>query len=131
MFRALDILLTIIHLAIVGFNLFGWIPKVTRKAHLISVLCTAASWFVLGIWFGFGYCPFTDWQWRVKRKLGEHNLPSNFIEYYSEKVTGKNFDPQFVINVIAISFALVSIISIYLNFVKAKKHNDLPPKQLL
>ncbi|HKH60038.1 MAG TPA: DUF2784 domain-containing protein [Flavitalea sp.] len=123
MLHFLDVLLTIVHLAIVGFNLFGWIPKATRKTHLILILCTAASWFLLGIWFGFGYCPFTDWQWRVKEELGERNLPSNFIEYFAEKVTGKDFDAQLVNNVIGICFALVSIISIYLNFFKTGKQN--------
>jgi hypothetical protein len=121
MLQFLNILLTIVHLAIVGFNLFGWIFKATRKAHLVSVLLTAASWFLLGIWFGIGYCPFTDWQWRVKERLGEQNLPGNFIEYFSEKITGYNFDPQLVNNVTVISFAVVTVISVYLNLGKAKR----------
>ena len=116
MLQLLDVILTIVHLAIITFNLFGWIPKVTRKAHFISIVLTAASWFLLGIWFGMGYCPFTDWQWQVKEKLGEKNLPPNFIEYFCEKITGSNFDPQFVSNVIAICFALAVLLSIYLNF---------------
>ncbi len=117
MLQFLDVLLTIVHLAIVLFNLFGWIPKITRKAHFISVVLTAASWFLLGIWFGMGYCPFTDWQWQVKEKLGEGNLPVNFIEYFAEKITGHDFDPQFISNVIAVSFALVTLLSVYLNFI--------------
>ena len=120
MLKFFDILLTVTHLAIVAFNLFGWIPAVTRKAHFVSVLLTAASWLVLGLWFGLGYCPFTDWQWRVKEKLGETNLPSNFIEYFAEKITGKNFDAQFVNTTITISFAAVALISVYLNFFHRK-----------
>jgi hypothetical protein len=73
MLLLLDLFLTLVHIAIVLFNLFGWIPKTTRKAHFISILLTAVSWFLLGIWFGMGYCPFTDWQWRVKEQLGERN----------------------------------------------------------
>ncbi len=121
MLQFLDILLTIVHLAIVGFNVFGWIPKVTRKAHFISILLTAGSWLLLGIWFGIGYCPFTDWQWQVKEKLGEINLPSNFIEYFVEKITGKDFDAQLVNNLITVCFSLVALISIYLNFFARKK----------
>ena len=121
MLRFWDILLTIVHLAIVGFNLFGWIPVRTRKAHFVSVVLTAASWFLLGIWFGMGYCPFTDWQWRVKEKLGERNLPSNFIEYWVEKMFQNDFDSKFVSTVTGISFALVCCISIYLNFVHRKR----------
>lgn len=121
MLKFFDILLTVIHLAIVAFNLFGWIPPTTRKAHFISVLLTAASWLVLGLWFGLGYCPFTDWQWRVKEQLGETNLPSNFIEYFAEKITRKNFDAQFVNTTITISFAVVALISVYVNFLHRRK----------
>src|SRR5688572_26718924 len=113
----LDILLTFVHLAIILFNLFGWIPKATRKAHFISIVLTAASWFILGIWFGMGYCPFTDWQWRVKEQLGEKNLPANFVEYFAEKITGYDFSPQLVNNVIVISFALAALLSVYVNFI--------------
>ena len=116
-----DILLTIIHLSIVGFNLFGWIPKATRKAHFISVVLTAASWFILGIWHGMGYCPFTHWQWNVKEQLGEKNLPPNFVEYMAEKLTGHDFDPAFISNVIAISFALAVVLSVYVNFILPRR----------
>jgi hypothetical protein len=117
MLQFLDILLSIVHLAIVGFNLLGWRYKKTRKAHFISIVLTASSWFLLGIWFGMGYCPFTDWQWQVKEKLGERNLPSNFIEYFAEKFTGIDFDARFVNNMIAISFVIVALLSIYVNFI--------------
>jgi hypothetical protein len=115
--RFLDILLTIIHLSIILFNLFGWIPKVTRKAHFIVILLTAASWFLLGIWFGIGYCPVTDWQWQVKERLGERNLPNNFIEYVAEKLSGRNFDSGFVDAVTAACFAVAVVLSIYVNFI--------------
>lgn len=121
MLQFLDILLTIVHLAIVGFNLFGWIPQRTRKAHFISILLTAASWLLLGLWFGIGYCPFTDWQWQVKRSLGENNLPANFIEYFAEKAVMKDFDAAFVNNSITVCFIAVAVVSIYLNFFQRPK----------
>jgi hypothetical protein len=127
MLQFLNILLTIIHLAIIAFNLFGWIPKATRKAHFVSILLTAASWFLLGIWFGMGYCPFTDWQWQIKEKLGETNMPPNFIEYFAEKITGKNFDSRFINNVTAICFALAAILSIYLNFFRTNQRRKITP----
>lgn len=117
MLHFLDVLLTIVHLAIVLFNLLGWIPKRMRKAHLISIMVTAACWFLLGIWFGYGYCPVTDWQWRVKEALGERNMPGNFIEYFAEKISGYDFDSGFVQTVTGLSFAFVSVISIYLNVI--------------
>ena len=112
----LDYLLTVVHLAIVIFNLFGWIPPATRKAHFISVLVTAASWFILGIWFGIGYCPVTDWQWQVKERLGEKDLPGSFITYYANKFTGGDFSPALINAVTGISFAAAVIASIVVNF---------------
>ena len=118
MLQSLDVLLTIVHLAIIFFNLFGWIPASTRKWHLVFIILTAASWFILGIWFGMGYCPVTDWQWSVKEQLGERNLPSNFIEYFAEKTTGHDFSAQMVNTVIAVSFSLAALLSLYVNFIQ-------------
>jgi hypothetical protein len=117
MLHFLDVLLTFLHLALVFFNLFGWIPRITRKAHLVTIALTAASWLVLGIWFGTGYCPLTDWQWEVKEKLGAQNLPPNFIEYWAEALTGRDYDTSFVSLMITLFFALAAGLSLYVNFV--------------
>ncbi len=121
MLEFLDILLTITHLAIIGFNLFGWIWPQTRKAHLISVLVTAASWFILGIWYGIGYCPITDWQWQVKEQLGERNLPASFIKYYADKIAGQSVSVTLVNTMTAVLFAAVALLSIVLNLVKRER----------
>ena len=86
MLLLLDILLTLAHLVLIGFNLFAWLFPKLRRAHLITVAVTAGSWFILGIWFGTGYCPITDWQWQVKEKLGETNLPASFVKYMADGV---------------------------------------------
>ena len=123
MLQFLDILLTIAHIALIGFNVFGWIWVKTRKAHLITVAATAFSWFVLGIWFGWGYCPITDWQWKVKEKLGETGLPNSFIKYYADKISGKDIDPKIVDTATLIVFLAVIILTILLNFFnKRTKH---------
>ena len=114
-----DTLYTILHLVIIGFNLFGWIWRRTRRAHLVLVILTALSWFVLGIWYGMGYCPITDWQWDVKRRLGERDLPNSFIKYFADRITGADIDASIVDGATVICFLLVFVISIYLNF---KRH---------
>jgi hypothetical protein len=63
-----------------------------------------------------GYCPVTEWQWQVKERLGERNLPSNFIEYIAEKWTGHDFDSGFVSTMIAVCFSLAVLASLYVNF---------------
>ena len=118
MLHFLDGLLTVAHFAIVFFNLFAWIPAYTRKAHLVSITLTAASWFLLGIWFGMGYCPITEWQWQIKERLGETNLPDSFIKYYGDKITGLNLDPGFINTLTAACFAGAAVISLYLNLFK-------------
>ena len=121
MLRLLDVFLTLVHLVIIGFNLFGWIWPATRKAHFICVLATAASWFLLGMWFGMGYCPVTDWQWRVKEQLGEHNLPASFIKYYADKISGRDISSSLIDGVTGISFLVAALLSVYLNFIKKRR----------
>lgn len=121
MLPLLDVFLTFVHLVIIGFNLFGWIWPATRKAHFICVVATAASWFLLGIWFGMGYCPVTDWQWQVKERLGEHNLPASFIKYYADKLSGKNISSSLIDLVTALCFAVAALLSVYANFFRKKK----------
>jgi hypothetical protein len=119
-----DGLLTITHIAIIAFNLFGWILPSARKAHFICILATAFSWFILGIWFGWGYCPVTDWQWRIKEKLGEANLPSSFITYYADKITGMRFRESVIDIVTLAAFLTAAIVSVYVNFfMKAQRKN--------
>jgi len=115
-----DYLFTILHLSIVGFNLLGWIWPATRKAHFIVVLLTAGSWLILGIWYGLGYCPLTDWQWQLKESMGETNLPNSFIKYYADKISGTDISSTFIDYLTAISFALAAMLSVYFNFIKRK-----------
>lgn len=120
MLRLLDIFFTFLHLAIVGFNLFGWIWRKTRKAHLVLFTATALSWFVLGIWYGWGYCPVTHWQWDVKEKLGETDLPNSFIKYFADKISGRDFPAPLVDKVTLTVFILLLLITVYINFIRGR-----------
>jgi hypothetical protein len=130
MLRLLDILLTFTHLLVIGFNLLGWIWKRTRRLHLYLVVITAFSWLVLGLRYGMGYCFLTDWQWRIKERLGETNLPNSFITYYLQKITGKTFSNSLVDNTVAATFGIAALLSVILNFfdrkrAKANKENKI------
>jgi len=114
----LDLFLTLLHFAIIGFNLFGWIWKPLRKAHLICIAVTAGCWFILGIWYGIGYCPITDWDWSIKEKLGETNLPGSFIKYYADKISGKSVNDSFIDTMTAGCFFMAAMLSVYVNFIK-------------
>lgn len=118
--KILDLGLILLHFAIIGFNLFGWIWKPLRKAHFIVVCATAACWFIVGIWFGIGYCPITDWDWQVKEKLGEHNLPNSFIKYYADMVTGHPVDASLIDTLTAVGFFIAAMLSVYFNFIQKR-----------
>ncbi len=116
MYNFLDIFFLIFHSSLVVFTLVGWIWKETRKAHLFVLTLTMCSWFGLGIWYGFGYCPCTDWHWQVKSELGETNLPMSYVKYYSDRLVGLDWN-AFVLDSVVAVFGLAAFgVSIWLNF---------------
>ncbi len=103
----LDYFLTIFHSAFVLFVLIGWIFRKTRKAHLVAITLTLIAWLGIGLYKGvIGYCPLTDWHWDIKRSLGEHDMPSSFIEYMVEKISGLDFERKLVDTATAIGMIL-------------------------
>jgi hypothetical protein len=73
---ALNIGFFVFHTAFIAFNCLGWMSRRTRSWQLATVSLTALSWFGLGVWFGWGYCPCTDWHWEVRARLGFADPPS-------------------------------------------------------
>lgn len=96
MLVAADWLLTVVHVAVIAGFMFLWIPKSTVRLHRWIVGLTAASWLVLGYFYGLGYCFLTDLHWHVKRSLGVRHLPSSFIKFAADYVTGANVAPRVV-----------------------------------
>lgn len=96
MYAILDKFFFVFHSSLILFNCFGWVWKKTRKANLIVILMTVFSWFILGIWYGFGYCPCTDWHWQVREKLGLYNNPDSYIEFLIETFIGLDVSRTFV-----------------------------------
>lgn len=90
---ALDAALMAAHLALIAFNCLGWLWRPTRRANLVVLALTGASWGGLGLWYGLGYCPLTDWHWAVKRARGEEDLPVSFLKYIFDGATGRDASP--------------------------------------
>ncbi len=109
MLQFLDYFLTLFHSLFVLFVVLGWIPKTTRTAHLIALGLTLAAWLLLGIWYGLGYCPLTDWHWDIKRALGERHLPNSFTKYIFDQITGFNANKAVVdaITALGLVFGMV------------------------
>ena len=116
----------IFHTAFTLFNVFGWMFRKTRKLHLVTILLTAFSWFVLGIWYGWGYCICTDWHWTVREHLGYHDQQRSYIHFLLLKLTGVNFNETMVENATLIGFLLSFILSVWLNVKDFRiKHKNL------
>ena len=127
MYAFLDTFFVIFHSSLVVFSLVGWIWKKTRTAHLLVLSLTMCSWFGLGIWYGFGYCPLTDWHWQVKSQLGETNLPSSYVKYYADWLTGQNWNAFLLDLAVAILGVAAFGVSIWLNFRDWKRETRFPP----
>ena len=105
----------IFHTAFTLFNMFGWMFRKTRELHLVTILLTAFSWFVLGIWYGWGYCICTDWHWSVREHLGYHDQQRSYIHFLLLKLTGINFNEKMVEYSTLIGFLLSFILSVWFN----------------
>ena len=113
----LDKFFFVFHSSLIIFNLFGWIWKKTRLANLVVLLSTAFSWFILGIWYGFGFCPSTEWHWQVRVKLGLYEMSSSYIEFLIESLTGLDVSRKFV-DIFALIFLILALIASILTNVR-------------
>jgi hypothetical protein len=80
-YKIADIFFFVFHISLILFNLFGWLIKSLRKWNLLTLFLTAFSWFVLGAFYGFGYCFLTDWHWQIRDELGYPNLFNSYIHF--------------------------------------------------
>lgn len=115
LYKSLDIFFFVFHVALIFFNLFGWIFKPTRKWNLITLGLTAFSWFALGIFYGLGYCFLTDWHWSVRDKLGYETGSDSYIHFLVTKLTGISVSENTLDVLTVVFFFSALIISAVLN----------------
>jgi hypothetical protein len=109
----IDYFFILFHSVLILFNVFGWIVPKWRFANLISLSLTAFSWFLLGIWYGIGYCPFTDWHWKVRQLLGYNDQSNSYIHFLILEITGIHLPENWVDTTTAIVFFTAFSISLY------------------
>lgn len=115
LYRLYDILFVAFHTALVVFNVLGWAWRRTRRVHLLTISATLLSWFGLGIAYGWGYCPLTDWHWQVKRALGETGLPASWVKYYLDRLTGLAWNATLVDGLVVGTALAALVLSVGLN----------------
>jgi hypothetical protein len=116
MMKLLDLFFTAFHSLLVLLILFGWIWKKTRRLNLVCILLTVASWLGLGIFYGLGYCPLTDWHFNILRKLGYSELPDSYLSFLFTRLTGMQIDQNLVDKVTLWGLVMALVISVFLNF---------------
>lgn len=97
-------------------------------ANLVTILVTFASWFLLGLIVGIpGYCPLTEWHFSILRKLGHTDLPTSYIKYLADRLSGLDFNQVLVDKLTLWGLLAAFIISLSLNVLhylqKVKKHD--------
>lgn len=125
LYRLADILFVVFHTSLILFNLLGWIRKKTRPANLVTILVTFTSWFLIGLIVGqIGYCPSTDWHFSILRELGHTDLPTSYIKYLADRVSGQDFSQKLVDDLTLWGLLTAFIISAALNirdFIRKRK----------
>lgn len=84
----LDQFFFVFHTLLIGFNIVGWAWRRTRTLHLVTLGLTAFSWFVLGAFYGWGYCFCTDWHFQIRRQLGYVDTESSYVQLLTRKLCG-------------------------------------------
>ena len=103
------------HSLVILFSLLGWLWTKTRRLNLILLLLTGFSWGVLGIWYGFGYCPSTDWHWQVRMKLGRYDMPASYTKFLVDSITGLDVNARLVDALTLIFFLIALTVSMIVN----------------
>lgn len=74
------------HVALIAFNMVGWIWRRTRVLHLVTISLTAFSWLVLGAWYGWGYCFCTDYHAQILEQLNDPGANVTFIQLMFQRL---------------------------------------------
>lgn len=115
MLSFLNVFFFVFHTAFMLFNLFGWIWKRTRKWNLYSILLTYSSWFILGVWYGWGYCMCTDYHWDIRQQMGIVDDSDSYTHFLILKTSGLNLNQELVDYITLGALVAATIISITLN----------------
>jgi hypothetical protein len=117
MYQALDWFFIGFHSLLIVFNLFGWIWRHTRSLNLYTLLATGFSWVGLGFFYGMGYCPLTDWHWRVLYELGSPPQTASYVAYLFDRVLDISISNSFADKLTLFAYLATLIISLVYNLI--------------
>jgi hypothetical protein len=111
----LDVFFVVFHLAVIVFNLFGWIFRPLRKWNLGLLIATGLSWVVLGFFYGFGYCPLTEWHWDVLAHKGNPPSETSYTQYLINRVFGVSISSLAADRATLIGYLAALALSLWVN----------------
>ncbi len=122
LYKIANLFFFVFHVALILFNLFGWIFKPLRKWNLLTLGLTTFSWVGLGFFYGFGYCFLTDWHWQVREELGYAITSHSYIHFLITTLFPISISER-VVDILTVTLFLVAVcLSLYANgFIKIKR----------
>ncbi len=94
-----------------------------RKLHFVFVIIVFLSWVGLGLFYGLGYCPITDWHWHILLQMGVYDLPHSYVKYVFDAITGISSNAFLIDLATYILFLSSFALSIYVNFFMEKQRD--------
>ena len=121
--RALDVFFFVFHTAWIVFVLAGWIHPRMRRWHLAAVFLTAFSWVGLGYWYGWGYCPCTDWHWQVREAMGNQPQYMSYTRFLVESLLPVRISRFYVDTMTVMGLILATALSVMLNISSTRRRH--------
>jgi hypothetical protein len=115
LYQLLDWFFVAFHTLLITFNLFGWIRKAWLRYNLITLLLTGGSWIFLGLFYGLGYCPLTDWHWMVLENLAKHPETNSYVAYLFNRIIGIEMSDSYADALTLYTYLGAIFLSIILN----------------
>lgn len=120
----LDITCFVLHTLLILFNLAGWAFRRTRLAHLVVLSLTLFSWFVMGAYYGWGYCLCADWQFQIRRQLGYVDVETSYLQLLARQVFGLTFSRS-VSDWVAGTALVLIVIATAIAWFRQLRHDDV------
>jgi hypothetical protein len=122
----LDVACFVLHTMLIAFNMVGWMWRRTRAVHRLTLGATIFSWFVLGIWYGWGYCVCADWHFQIRRELGYVDVDTSYLQLLARQVAGLAISRTLadVTAMIVLALILVATAAAWLGEIRARSATD-------
>jgi len=114
LYHVLNYTFFVVHSLLVLFILTGWWWPRARPWHLALCILTGLSWTALGFFYGWGYCPLTDWHWQVRQALGYETKATSYLKFLFDATTGLSVNAVLVDAAAVISLVAATSLSVFL-----------------